>query len=90
MWFHIIEGLGEREMVERTNMNGPKKCINCGSENIIGPYNLPRDRIFFGYITYAARVAYICTDCLYTMYFIHHKDRDKVNKEAQKVFSRYQ
>ncbi|MGY5878883.1 MAG: hypothetical protein RTV31_01475 [Candidatus Thorarchaeota archaeon] len=77
-------------MSEDRSMNDQKKCSNCGSENIIGPYDIPRDRIYFGYITSVARVAYICADCLYTMYFIRHNDRDKVNKEAQKAFSRYQ
>lgn len=71
-------------MFEDKSMNGPKKCHNCGSENIIGPYDLVKGRIFFGIFTSVGHQAYVCTDCFHSMLFIRTNDEAKLIKESKK------
>ncbi len=79
---------GEICMVEDKNMRGPKKCHNCGSVNIIGPYDAVRS--FFALFNSVVHQAYICVDCFHSMFFISKEDEEKVINESQKLLDQYQ
>ena len=82
-WFHDNLNPGDRYVVEDKNMADPKKCLNCGSENLFehryvgGGIEI---RVFF----MIKQQAIICVDCGYTMLFTRDEHKDRVHKEFKK------
>ena len=77
-------------MFEVKNMGGQKSCHHCGSENVVGPFDVVEGRIFFSAFSSVSSRAFVCADCFHTMYFILKKDEDKMTKEIEKFVQRNQ
>ncbi len=76
-------------MIEDKNMNGPKECHNCDSDNVVGPFDF-EGRIFFSAFSSVHHQAFVCSDCFHTMLFISKKDEDKMMKEMKKTVQQHQ
>ena len=60
----------------------PKNCLNCFSEDILGPY-VDRNGFQTGWITFIRQVFYVCAECGHTMHFTVHGDRKRLLKERK-------
>jgi len=65
----------------------PKNCLNCFSEDILGPYR-NKCGIIIGLITSVRQEVYVCAECGHTMQFTIKSDwemllRDRKRKLAE-------
>ena len=70
-------------MVEDKNMTDPKKCLNCGSENLF-EHRYVGGGIEIRVFSMLKQQAIICVDCGYTMLFTRDEHKDRVRKEFKK------
>jgi DNA-directed RNA polymerase subunit RPC12/RpoP len=61
-----------------------EKCLNCGSENLVGPYDYRDAFIRITYFNNVLLKAYVCVDCHHAMLFTRDKHKSKILEEAKK------
>ena len=69
-------------MNEYEKLSGPKSCHNCGSDNILGPYDFRGPSVYVGIFKLIRTQAFVCVDCNHTMLFVRKGHEHKVVKEA--------
>ena len=76
------------QMHEGSNLNrdsklsGPKHCVHCKSENLIGPFKYGGSWVHITMFTQIYQNAFICVDCGFTMLFTREGQERKVRREA--------
>ena len=74
--------LGEIQLDEFEKQSGPKSCHNCGSNNILGPYDFRGPSVYVGIFKIIRTQAFVCVDCNHIMLFVRKGHEQKVIKEA--------
>lgn len=79
--FEIYEG---DKLAELINTNAPERCLNCKSQNIIGPYKYLDTGFRISGWTPVRQQAFVCVDCRYTMLFAREGHEERILKELLK------
>jgi hypothetical protein len=69
--------------VEYKKKIGAFVCLNCGDDNLSGPFKHYDANLQVDWKTHVKQVALVCNDCGYTMYFTEENERKKISKEEQ-------
>ncbi|MFW9786486.1 MAG: hypothetical protein ACFFE2_01580 [Candidatus Thorarchaeota archaeon] len=70
-------------MAEDERVKIPEKCVNCGSNEIAGPFEMHGHAVYIELFSFVRRYTYVCVDCMYVMYFVNWKERESVRKKYQ-------
>ena len=80
----IIEG---EKVAEFEDSRAPKRCLNCESQNIIGPYKYINSGVRISAFVFVRQQAYVCVDCGYTMLFTREGHEEKILIESLRIQS---
>ena len=79
---------GEK-VAEFKDSRAPERCLNCKSQNMIGPYKFVDSVVRITGFILVRQQAFVCVDCGHTMLFTREGHEEKILKESLRIQSEH-